>query len=130
MKTKNSLQTTSTSSLYLKWKVFFLSIPTAIGPEILKTEINSMNSLTELSISQFRDLILASLNSTPPLDLIPTHLVKPFPDYYFLDLLKLLNLSLKAGCFPSPLKWPLLRPTWTKQSLTMKSFQIIDLSQN
>ena len=36
------------------------SIPTAIGPEILKTEVNSMNSFTELSMSLFRDLISAS----------------------------------------------------------------------
>ena len=53
------------------------SIPTAIGPEDLKTEVNSMNSFTELSLGQFRD----SSNSTSPLDIIPAHLVKSFLDY-------------------------------------------------
>ena len=105
------------------------SIPSAIGPKILKAEVNSKNSFTELSISQFRDLISASPNCTSPLDIIPTHLVKSFPDHYFLELLKLLNISLKAGCFPSPLKWPLLSPTRGKQNLTMTIFLIIDLSQ-
>ena len=57
------------------------SLPTAIGPEILKTEVNSMYSFTELSISQFRDLISASSNSTCPLVIIPTHLVNSFLDY-------------------------------------------------
>ena len=108
---KKQPATNFTELFISKVETIFTSIPTAIGPEILKTEVNSMNSFTEMSISQFRDLVLASLNSTTPLDLIPKHLVKPFPDYYFLDLLKLLNLSLKAGCFPSPLKWPLLSPT-------------------
>ena len=105
------------------------SIPSAIGPKILKAEVISMNSFTELSISQFRDLISASPNCTSPLDIIPTHLVKSFPDHYFLELLKLLNISLKADVSPSPLKWPLLSPTWGKQNLTMTIFQIIDLSQ-
>ena len=86
--------------LISKVESIIASIPTAIGPAILKTEVNSMYSFTELSISQFRDLISASSNSTFPLDIIPTHLMKSFPDYYFLDLLKLLNLSLKAGYFP------------------------------
>ena len=85
------------------------SIPTAIGPEILKTEVNSMYSFTELSISQFRDLISASSNSTCPLDIIPTNLVKSFPDYYFLDLLKL-KLSLKAGYFPQSFKMAIVKP--------------------
>ena len=67
------------------------SIPTWKGPEILKTEVNSLNSFTELSISQLRDLILSSSKSTSQPD-IPTHLVTSFPDHY-LDLLKLLNLS-------------------------------------
>ena len=62
-----------------KLEGIFASIPTAIGPEILKTEVNSMNSFTELSISQFRDLIWTSSNNTFPLDIIPTHLVKFFP---------------------------------------------------
>ena len=94
-----------------KVKSIIASIPTAISPKILKTEVNSMYSFTELSISQCRDLILASSNSTSPLDIIPTHLVKSFSDHYFLDLLKLLILSLMAGYFPSPLYWPLLGPT-------------------
>ena len=110
MKTKNSLQITSTRSLYLKWKVLLHRIgPTAIGPEILKTEVNSMNSFTELSMRQFRDLISALSNSTSPLDIIPTHLVKSFSDYDFLDLLKLFNLSLKAGCFPRSFKMAIVR---------------------
>ena len=85
-------------------------IPTEIGPEVLKTEVNSMNSLTELSINQFRDLISASSNITSPLDIIPTHLVKSFPDYCFLDLQKLPNLSLKARYFPQSLKMAIVKP--------------------
>ena len=69
-----------------------------------------MNSFNELSISQFRDLISSSSNSTSPLDTIPTHLEKSFPDYCFLDLLKLLNLSLKAGCFPQSFKMAIVKP--------------------
>ena len=80
-----------------KVKSIIASIPTARGPEILKTEVNSMYSFTELSISQFRDLISASSNSTSPLEIIPTHLVKSFSDHYFLDLLKLLNLRGEGG---------------------------------
>ena len=72
---KNSLQTTYNEFFISKVKSFIAPIPTAIGPEIQKTEVNSMYSFTELSISQFRDLILASSNSTSPLDIIPTHLV-------------------------------------------------------
>ena len=81
-----------------KVEPIFASISTALGPEVLKAEVNSMNSFTELSISQFRDLISASSNSTSPLDSIPTHLKKSFPDNYFLDLLKLLNIS-EGGMF-------------------------------
>ena len=99
MKTKNSLQAESIIAL----------ISTAIGPEILKTEVNSMNLFTELSISQFRDLISASSNCTCPLDIIPTHLVKSFPDYSFLDLLKLLYRSLKAGFFPQSFKMAIVK---------------------
>ena len=73
------------------------SILTAIGPEILKTEVKSMNSFTELSISQLRDLISTSSSSTSPLDISPTRLVKSFPDCYAVDLFKLLNFTLKAG---------------------------------
>ena len=76
------------------------SILTAIGPEILKTEVKSMNSFTELSISQLKDLILTYSSSTAPLDISPTHLVKSFSDSYALDLLKLPSFTLKAGCFP------------------------------
>ena len=90
------------------------SIPSAIGPKILKAEVNSMNSFTELSISQFRDLISASPNCTSPLDIIPTHLVKSFPDHYFLELLKLLNISLKAGCFPQSFKMAIVKPNLGK----------------
>ena len=64
-----------------KVKSIIASIPTAIGPEILKTEVNSMYSFTELSISQFRDLISTSSNSTSPLDIIPTHYVRSFSDH-------------------------------------------------
>ena len=94
-----------------KVKSIIASIPTAIGPEILETEVNSMYSSTELSISQFRDLISASSNSTSPLDIILTHLVKSFSDHYFLNLLKLVNLSLKAGYFPQSFKLAIVRPT-------------------
>ena len=80
------------------------SIPTAIGPETQKTEINSMKSVTELSINQIRDLISASSDSTSPLDIIPRNLVKPFPDSYFLDLRKLLTPLLKTGCFSQSVK--------------------------
>ena len=59
-----------------KVKSIIASIPTAISPEILKAEVNLMYSFTELSISQFRDLISSSSNSTSPLDIIPKHLVK------------------------------------------------------
>ena len=79
------------------------SIRTWKGPEILKTEVNSKNSFTELSISQFRDLILSSSKSTSQPD-IPTHLKTSFPDYYFLDLLKLLNLS------PQSFKMAIVKP--------------------
>ena len=48
------------------------SIPTAICPEILKAEVSSMSSFKELSISQLRDSILASSNSTSALEIIPT----------------------------------------------------------
>ena len=98
------------------------SIPTAIGPEILKTEVNSMNSFTELSMSQFRDLILASSNSTSPLDIIPTHLVKSFPEYYFLDLLKHLNFSLKAGCFPQSYKMAIVKSHLKKANSDNEDF--------
>ena len=93
-----------------KVKSIIASIPTAISPEILKTEVNSMYSFTELSISHLRDLISASSNSTSPLDIIPTHLVKSFSDHCFLDLLKLFNLSLKAGYFPQSFKLAIVRP--------------------
>ena len=111
------------NDLYLKWKPIIASISTAIAPEILKAQVNSMSSFAELSISQFKLLILASSNSTSPLDIIPTHVVKSFPDYFFLDLLKLLNLSLKAGCFSQSLKWPLLNPARRKQFM-MEIFKL------
>ena len=63
-----------------KVETIIVSVPTAIGPEIMKAGVNLMNLFTELSISQFRDFISASSNSTSPLDIIPTHLVKSFPD--------------------------------------------------
>ena len=103
-------------------KSIIASIPTAIGPEILKTEVNSMYSFTELSISQFRDLISASSNSTSPLDIIPTHLVKSFSDHYFLDLLKLLNLTLKAGCFPQSFKLAIVMPHLKKANSDNEDF--------
>ena len=80
-----------------------------------------MNSFTEFSISQFRDLISASSNSTSPLDIIPTHLVKSFPDY-FLDLLKLLSLSLKAGCFPQSFKRAIVKPHLKKANSDNEDF--------
>ena len=98
------------------------SIPTAIGTEILKTEVDSKYSFTELSISQFRDLALASSNSTSPLDIIPTHLVKSFSNHYFLDLLKLLNLSLKAGYFPQCFKLAIVRPHLKKANSDIEDF--------
>ena len=105
-----------------KVKSIIASILTAIGPEILKTEINSMYSFTELSISQFRDLILASSNSISPLDIIPTHLVKTFLDHYFLDLLKLLNLSLKAGYFSQSFELAIVRPHMEKANSDYEEF--------
>ena len=102
-------------------KSIIASIPTAIGPEVLKTEVNSMYSFSELSISQFRDLISASSNSTSPLDIIPTHLVKSFSDY-FLDLLKLLNLSLKAGYFLQSFKLAIVRPLLKKANSDNEDF--------
>ena len=110
------------NDLYLKWKLIIASISTAIAPEILKAQVNSMSSFAELSISQFKLLILASSNSTSPLDIFPTHVVKSFPDYFFLDLLKL-NLSLKAGCFSQSLKWPLLNPARRKKFM-MEIFKL------
>ena len=92
-----------------KVETIFASIPTAIGPEILKAEVNSMNSFAELSISQSRYLISASSNSTSQLDIILTHLVRLFPHYYFLDLLKLLKLSLKEACFPHFFKMAIVK---------------------
>ena len=105
-----------------KVKSIIASIPTAIGPEVLKTEVNSMYSFTELSISQFRDLISASSNSTSPLDIIPTHLVKSFSDHCFLDLLKLLYLSLKAGYFPQSFKLAIVRPHLKKANSDNEDF--------
>ena len=55
-------------------------------------------------------MISASSNSPSPLDIIPTHLVKSFPDYYFFDLEKFLNASLKAGCFTQSLKMVIFKP--------------------
>ena len=98
------------------------SIPSAIGPEILKTEVNSMYSFTECAISQFRDLVLASSNSTSPLDIIPAHLVKSFSDHCFLDLLKLLDLSLKAGYFPQSSKLAIVRPHLKKANSDIEDF--------
>ena len=98
------------------------SILTVIGPEILKTEVNSMNWFTKLSISQFRDLFSVLSNTTSRLDTIPTHLVKSFPDYYFLDLLKLLNLSLKAGCFPQSFKMAIVKPHLNKANSDYEDF--------
>ena len=88
----------------------------------MKTEVNPMNSFTELSISQFRDLFSASSNSTSPLDIIPTHLVKSFPEYYFLDLLKLPNLSLKVGCFPKSFEMAFVKPHLKKANSDSKDF--------
>ena len=105
-----------------KVKSIMASIPTAIGPEILKTEVNSMYLFTELSISQFRDLILGPSNSTSPRGIIPTHLVKSFSDQYFLDLLKLLNLSLKSGYFPQSLKLAIVRPHLKKTNSENEDF--------
>ena len=105
-----------------KAKSIIASIPTAIGPEILKTEVNSIYSFTELSISQFTDSISASSNSTSPLDIIPTQLVKSFSDHYFLDLLKPLNLSLKAGCFPQSFKLSIVRPHLKKANSDNEDF--------
>ena len=70
----------------------FATLRMLLEIEILK--VNSMKSFTEL-ISQFRDLIPASSNSTSPVNIIPTRLVKQFPDYY-LALRKLPNLSLRV----------------------------------
>ena len=47
------------NDLYLKWKLIIASISTAIAPEILKAQVNSMSSFAELLISQFKLLILA-----------------------------------------------------------------------
>ena len=60
MKTKISLQTDFNEFFISREESVIASIPTAMGPEILKTEFNLMNSFTELSISQFRELISAS----------------------------------------------------------------------
>ena len=98
------------------------SILTAIGPENLKTQFNSINSFTELSMSQFRDWTAASSNSTSPLDIIPTHLVKSSPDYYFFNLLKILNLSLKAGCFHHSFKTAIVKPHLKKANSDNEDF--------
>ena len=71
---------------------------------------------------QFRDLISASSNSTAPLDIIPKHLVKSFPDYYFLDLLNLPNLSLKAGFFPQSFKMTIVKPHLKKANSDNEDF--------
>ena len=97
------------------------SIPTAIGPETLKTQFNSINSFTELSMSQFRDWIAASSISTSPLDIIPTHLLKSSPDYYFLNLLKILN-PLKAGCFHYSFKMAIVKPHLKKANSDNEDF--------
>ena len=98
------------------------SIPTAIGTEILKTEVNSMTSFTELSRNQFRDLISDSSNITSPLDIIPTHLVKSFPDYYSLDLSKHLNIALKAACFFQSFKMAIVKPYLKKTNSYNEEF--------
>ena len=108
------------------------TIPTAICPEIWKLKLTQWIR-SELSISQFRDLISASSNSTSPLDIIPTHLVMSFSDYYP-DLLKLLNLSLKAGCFPQSFKMAIVKPHLKKANSDNEDFSnyrpISNLSYN
>ena len=49
-KTKNQLANNFNEFFLSKLEKIIASIPTAIGPEILKTEVNSLNSFTELLI--------------------------------------------------------------------------------
>ena len=122
MTTKKQLANDLNDFFISKMETIIASIPTVIAPQILKAEINSMNSFTDLSISSFRDLASASSNSTSPLDIIPTHLVKS--DYYFLDLLKIFKLSLKAGYFPPSVKMAIFQPHLKKVNSDRKDFSI------
>ena len=89
---ENTKKLANESNEFFISKVDFIiaSIPTAVGPEIMKAEVKPMNSFTKLSISHFIDLILASSTSIYPLNIIPTHLVMSFPHKFFLELLKFL----------------------------------------
>ena len=116
--TKNQLRNDFNDFFISKVESIIVSIH-KIGPEILKTEVNSMNSFTELSISPFRALILASSNSTSPLDTITTH---PFQIIIFSTSWNFLIFRWRRDFSPRPLKRPLLSPTWRKQILTMKIF--------
>ena len=107
-----------------KVETIIASISSAIGPEILKAEVDSMNLSTELSQSQFRDLILASSNSTSPplLDIVPTYLVKSSSEFSGAELLKLLNISLKARCFPQSFKMAIVKPHLKKADSDNEDF--------
>ena len=91
-----------------------------IGPEIRKAELNSMISFTKLSISQFRELISPSSNSRPSLEILPSHALTSFSDYYF--FLKLINFSLKAAFFP------VLLNSFVKPRLKKANFDTEDFS--
>ena len=56
-KNKKQLANDFTEFFIFKLEGIIATIPTAMGPEILKTEVNSMKLFTELSISQFRNFI-------------------------------------------------------------------------
>ena len=68
--------------------------------------------------------------STSPRDIIPTHLVKSFPDYYFLNLLKLLNFSLKVGCFPQSFEMAIVKPHLKKANSDHEHFSIFRTTSN
>ena len=68
-------------------------------------------------MDEVRHAILSSSNSTCPLDVIPTKLLKSCIEALLLPVMTLINLSLSEGIFPTTFKTALVKPLLKKYSL-------------
>jgi len=69
------------------------------------------------SCLEVRNAILSSSNSTSPLDLIPTKLLKSCIDSLLPPITTIINLSLAEGTFPASFKTAIVKPLLKKYSL-------------
>ena len=92
----------------------------SLHPDKEPPTFNSFQVVTESKVLKF---IKEAPSKTCSLDPCPTHIVKQCIDILLPSLTKLVNLSLKNGIFPNPLKQAIVTPLLKKSILSKQDLK-------